>query len=241
MALAKEDSDRPRCETLFTEAERVTRSASRRPSSSAKRSPPAGLSQLMAEKDKRQSGSSPMSTSGTSRRPSRFPDSTTKSDLTRKVLPGISLAEVNGLASEWMPEGNRVVMVSAPQKARLKIPDEATLAAAIKAAASQATAAVRRHGDSKAAFFRATPTPGTVTKTNVRADVGITEWTLSNGVTVVLKPTTFKQDEVVFRAFSPGGTSLVARRRPDVGGERRAAHRRTAASVRSTASSSARC
>ena len=38
---------------------------------------------------------------------------------------------------------------------------------------------------------------------------GITEWTLSNGARVVLHPTTFKQDEVFFRAISPGGASLV--------------------------------
>ena len=40
--------------------------------------------------------------------------------------------------------------------------------------------------------------------------LGITEWQLSNGVRVVLKPTTFKQDEILFRAVSPGGTSLAS-------------------------------
>jgi zinc protease len=40
--------------------------------------------------------------------------------------------------------------------------------------------------------------------------MGITEWTLDNGVTVTLKPTDFKEDEVLFGASSPGGTSLVA-------------------------------
>src|SRR5690606_31742786 len=38
---------------------------------------------------------------------------------------------------------------------------------------------------------------------------GVTEWTLDNGVRVVLKPTDFEEDEVRFFAFSPGGTSLV--------------------------------
>src|SRR5258705_14013323 len=33
---------------------------------------------------------------------------------------------------------------------------------------------------------------------------------ISNGVRVVLKPTTFKQDEILFRAVSPGGTSLAS-------------------------------
>jgi zinc protease len=37
----------------------------------------------------------------------------------------------------------------------------------------------------------------------------VTEWKLKNGVNVVLKQTDFKNDEIVFRAFSPGGSSLV--------------------------------
>jgi zinc protease len=107
-----------------------------------------------------------------------------------------------------MPEGNRVVMVSAPQKPGVTVPDEATMAAAIKAAASKPITAYADTTTAKP-LFSATPKAGTVTKTNVRADVGVIEWTLSNGVKVILKPTTYKQDEVVFRAFSPGGTSLA--------------------------------
>ena len=44
----------------------------------------------------------------------------------------------------------------------------------------------------------------------MRGQFGLVEWRLSNGARVVLLPTTFKQDEVVFRAFSPGGTSLAS-------------------------------
>ena len=56
----------------------------------------------------------------------------------------------------------------------------------------------------------ALPTPGTIATTTTNEALGITEWKLSNGVTVVLKPTTFKQDEILFRAVSPGGTSLAS-------------------------------
>ena len=54
------------------------------------------------------------------------------------------------------------------------------------------------------------PAPGRVVKTTAKAALGITEWELSNGARVVLRPTTFKQDEIVFRATSPGGTSLAS-------------------------------
>jgi zinc protease len=55
----------------------------------------------------------------------------------------------------------------------------------------------------------ALPTPGTITATQEFADLGVTEWRLSNGARVVLKPTDFKNDEVLMAASSPGGTSLA--------------------------------
>lgn len=129
--------------------------------------------------------------------------------LHKKFLPGITLEEVNKLAKEWFPERNRMVIVEAPEKAGLTIPDQAKLAAVIKAAA---TKELKPYVDTAAAanLLESAPAAGTVTKTATREKVGITEWELSNGVKVVLKPTTFKEDEVVFRASSPGGTSLAA-------------------------------
>ena len=55
------------------------------------------------------------------------------------------------------------------------------------------------------------PSPGRIATTSNNAPLGITEWGLSNGVRVVLKPTTFKEDEILFRAVSPGGTSRARR------------------------------
>ena len=54
------------------------------------------------------------------------------------------------------------------------------------------------------------PAPGTIVKTTPKEPFGITEWDLSNGVKVVLKPNDYKEDEVVFRATSPGGASLAS-------------------------------
>src|SRR4029079_9648290 len=60
-----------------------------------------------------------------------------------------------------------------------------------------------------ATLMDASPARGSIAKTTQRPD-GITEWTLSNGATVVLKPTTLKADQILFRAFAPGGTSLAS-------------------------------
>src|SRR6202035_5251406 len=56
----------------------------------------------------------------------------------------------------------------------------------------------------------APPPRGAIVKTTVRPEAGITEWTLSNGATVVLHPTTLKEDQILFRASAPGGTSLAS-------------------------------
>src|SRR6185436_15653782 len=54
------------------------------------------------------------------------------------------------------------------------------------------------------------PTRGSIVKTTTHAEAGITEWTLSNGATVVIKPTTLREDQILFRATAPGGTSVAS-------------------------------
>ena len=61
------------------------------------------------------------------------------------------------------------------------------------------------------ALMDAPPARGTHREDDAaRRRPGITEWTLSNGATVVLKPTTLKADQILFRATAPGGTSLAS-------------------------------
>src|SRR5262249_13710946 len=53
------------------------------------------------------------------------------------------------------------------------------------------------------------PEPGTIAEESTVPEIGVTRWKLSNGIVVLLKPTDFKNDQVVLSGFSPGGTSLV--------------------------------
>ena len=128
--------------------------------------------------------------------------------LHKKFLPGITLDEVNKLAKEWFPDRNRIVIVEAPEKQGVVIPDQAKLAAVLKSAGSKD---LKAYVDSASgsALLEGAPAAGTVTKTATKEAIGVTEWELSNGVRVILKPTNFKEDEIVFRAISPGGTSLL--------------------------------
>lgn len=127
----------------------------------------------------------------------------------RRFDPGITLAEVNALTKDWFPEENRLVIVSAPDATGVVLPDEAQLSAVVKSASAKKLAAYVDAGAGKA-LLSTPPTPGAIVKTAFHSDTGITEWTLSNGVTVVLKPTTLKADQILFRATAPGGTSLAS-------------------------------
>src|SRR5260221_7343561 len=52
----------------------------------------------------------------------------------RRFIPGLTLSEVNPLADDWFPEGNRLVVVAAPEQAGVVLPTEAQLDAAVKTA-----------------------------------------------------------------------------------------------------------
>jgi zinc protease len=128
--------------------------------------------------------------------------------LHKKFLPEITLEEINKLAREWFPDRNRSVVIEAPEKNGLVMPDQAKVAAVLKAAT---TKELKPYVDTvtASALIESPPTPGTIAKTSRKDALGITEWELSNGVKVVLKPTKFREDEILFRATSPGGTSLA--------------------------------
>ena len=129
--------------------------------------------------------------------------------LAQRFLPEITLAEVNALAGAWLGESNRVVTVVAPKKDGLAIPDQAALAGVIAASAVKEVAPYVDMPDNKP-LLAPLPSPGRVVTSSANDAAGLTEWRLSNGVRVALKPTDYKQDEIVFRGYSLGGTSLAS-------------------------------
>ena len=130
-------------------------------------------------------------------------------DLHRRFMPEITLAEVNALAKAWAPDGNRVITVSAPEKAGFAVPDEQKLVAVMTAMAGKDIKAYVDTVDA-APLLEPLPSPGAIVKTTTKDAYGITEWQLANGVKVVLKPTDFREDEILFRATSFGGSSLAS-------------------------------
>ena len=128
--------------------------------------------------------------------------------LAQQLVPGITLAAVNRLAGDWLSQRNRVIAVNAPEKAGVTVPDAKQLLAVFDSASGRDLAAYDDGNASRPLVERA-PKAATITATSRVPEVGVTNWTLSNGVRVILKPTDFNADEVLILGTSPGGASLM--------------------------------
>lgn len=129
-------------------------------------------------------------------------------ELYKRYLPTITLEEVNRLAGELIIPENRVITVSAPEKPELKIPEETELLAIFDVVAQENIAPYQEEV-SDVPLVQTPPQPTKVIAEYQLEPLGLTVWMLGNGVEVYLKPTDFKNDEILMRAFSPGGFSLV--------------------------------
>ncbi|MCB9681739.1 MAG: insulinase family protein [Alphaproteobacteria bacterium] len=131
--------------------------------------------------------------------------------MSQVYLPAITLDEVNALARAegFFPGTSRVIEMLVPQAGATVAPTEAQVLDVMARVPTLDLEPLVEEVDDRP-LLAELPTPGTATKVGADPDLGTSTWRLSNGVTVVLKPTTFQEDEVLFQGFSPGGTSVVS-------------------------------
>ncbi|WP_266362957.1 M16 family metallopeptidase [Tellurirhabdus rosea] len=127
-------------------------------------------------------------------------------DFQKRYIGGITLGDVNNLAKDFITPDNRAVVIMAPEKEKDKLPSEADVLALVNGAGRDVTAYVDKVVDKP--LLSTLPVGGPVTNEREIREIGVTEWTLKNGVRVVLKPTNFKNDQIIFTGTSFGGTSL---------------------------------
>ncbi|HBY18333.1 MAG TPA: insulinase family protein [Candidatus Marinimicrobia bacterium] len=128
--------------------------------------------------------------------------------LAQQEIPGIHLEEVMAVSEGLMTEENRIILVEMPEKEGLPVPTKDEINTIFeKVAASQ----IEPYTETALTepLIAKLPEPGEIVREKEYPSVGVTEWTLSNGAKVVLKPTDFKADEIEFTAVSPGGWSLA--------------------------------
>lgn len=126
--------------------------------------------------------------------------------LNRDLIPGVRLAEVDSVARVALGPTDRDVLVTAPDTTR--VPSVAQVSAVVDSVSREAVAAYA-DTTSRAPLLDRLPAPGRIVSRRTIPQLGVTEWRLSNGVRVVLKPTDFKRDEIILAGWAPGGTSLA--------------------------------
>jgi zinc protease len=136
-----------------------------------------------------------------------MPGTAAECDIARRILASVQPADLDAYVKTWMTE-NLVLTVTMPDKPGLAVPTEAELRAVL---ADMDTRPIAPPVAAKAVapLVRPLPKPGHVVSRRALDPLGVTVWTLSNGVEVWVKPTDYQADEVLLGAWSPGGTSLV--------------------------------
>ena len=129
--------------------------------------------------------------------------------LAGRFVPEITIDEVNRQADRYVGEKGRAVLVVAPQSAADLLPDETALAEVIAGIESKEIAAYEDTATADA-LMTEEPAPAEIISRETLDPVDAVDLELANGVRVLLKATDFKANEVLFSAFSPGGSSLVS-------------------------------
>ncbi len=125
-------------------------------------------------------------------------------------LPDITRDEVNQQAATLLQRGSRVVQVVVPERDGFTVPDVESVRAALQIPADADLSPPEDTQNNEPLVANPPPVDGgKVVERSGPDALGITTLTLGNGVTVLVKPTDFADDEVLLTARSAGGISLV--------------------------------
>jgi zinc protease len=131
---------------------------------------------------------------------------TREHEMTLEILPTLTVAELNEIAGRFSGGNNRVVLVSGPDGKPL--PDQKRVLEIVDEVQKSDVPAWEDKAPSQALMAKP-PTPGKIVKEKTVDKVGVTEWTLSNGARVIVKPTDFERDSIGIMMSSPGGAATA--------------------------------
>ena len=129
--------------------------------------------------------------------------------LVERLLEGISRDDVNQRAEQYVGGSNRSVFVVGPERDAESLPTQEELAAVFE---DVRVKQVDPYQDIEAvsALLTVIPEPVEILSRQKDETYDVTDLTLTNGARVLLRATSFKEEEILFSAFSPGGSSLVS-------------------------------
>ena len=126
--------------------------------------------------------------------------------LANQLAAQLTVADVNQYVGQVIGDDNIVISLTGPEKEGLTYPSEAELLRTFNAA-QQIPVGPYEETVSTEPLIPQLPAPGKIVESRQEERFGETVLTLSNGVKVVLKPTSFKKDQILMTATSPGGST----------------------------------
>lgn len=125
----------------------------------------------------------------------------------QKMLPGITIEEVNKEAKKWIDKSNNdqyFALITGPDSKKMSVPTDLELKEMVNDAFNQK---VNANADKVVAenLLDKMPVPGKIVSETTDKELAATTYTLSNSVKVTVKKTDFKSDEIVIEAVKKGG------------------------------------
>lgn len=134
-------------------------------------------------------------------------------NMMNMIAPNIPVEAINQSVAALVSDNNMVIAITGPQKEGLTYPTTEEILAVINGVrAEEIEAYVEEVSDEP--LIATLPQPGKIASTSQDEAFESTVWTLENGMKVVLKPTTFKDDQIIMTASSDGGYSHFAEQDP---------------------------
>ncbi len=121
-------------------------------------------------------------------------------------LNKISLSSLNSLANIWLQDGNRYSVITAPEKEKAFLPSSGELLNALKFDKRNTLKPYVDNASSQTLMDKDLPETS-INKVKSYPDIGLEEYTLQNGMHILLKPTQFRNDQILFSGFRKGGAS----------------------------------
>lgn len=128
-------------------------------------------------------------------------------EIVRKLDKTVTIDDVNALAKTIITNQNQVVTMFGPDKNTFKMPTNSSIENAILKAQKQHYTPYKTQNTLTERLITKLPKPGSI-KSERTYKYGYTEFTLSNGLKVYVRPTNFEPDEVNLKLFSLGGKNI---------------------------------
>ena len=125
------------------------------------------------------------------------------------ILPSISLEELNARIEKFLHKDNMVVVLRGPENEATAGITEDKLASVVSDSSKLSIEAYAEE-EIRGNLVESLADSSVIASRNHIDDVDVHQITLANGIQVYYKQTDFQNDEVLVRAYSPGGTSLYA-------------------------------